>query len=210
MAIVDAGWPNLAQAVVQRRLEMGLSVPAVLSRIGGEISRNTWEAMEKGTRKISRPRWTYVEQALDWASGSVQNVIDGHGPTPTVTYHRDAVARPETVRAKAHIPGVARTGLVFAAPAEGVAVAYDATVRTSTGSALVTEVERIKELPISADEKIALMKALIDLFEMRNAEAHRPYPTGSYSRSTHVPAQKDVDLGLVVEQGRATDDEGTG
>ncbi|GAA1028761.1 hypothetical protein GCM10009557_14980 [Virgisporangium ochraceum] len=183
----DAGWPNLAQAVRKRRLEMGLSVPAILERIPGAMARNTWEAMEKGTRKISDTKWAQVEQALDWAAGSIQRVIDGQGPIATVTYHRDP-SRPSVT---APFGSELDEALAFNTPpgtqaspavADAIARALDARVATSPGAQLVAEVARIKLLPISADEKIQLTKAVIDLFEERIREvadaASRGSPSG--------------------------------
>lgn len=103
MAAMDArGWPGLAEAVAQRRLELGLSIRAAADRAG--VDRATWATIENGTSRLSRHRWSALERALLWEPGSVTAVVGGGAPTamagppPSPARHIDLRAEYERAR----------------------------------------------------------------------------------------------------------------
>ena len=71
-------WDRLAEHVRRRRQDLGLSVRAAAARAG--IDRGTWGTTENAERQLSQHLWLGVEQALSWAPGSVQAVLDGGDP----------------------------------------------------------------------------------------------------------------------------------
>ena len=79
-------WARLGAAVKARRLELGMSARGASERAG--INRATWGALEDGDPKTGRYRqfsernWAGVEDALDWARGSIQEVLGGGEPNP--------------------------------------------------------------------------------------------------------------------------------
>lgn len=74
-------WATLGTAVRERRYELGLSQADVTARGGPSVE--TLRALEKNragrlTDKLRRA----LERALDWESGSIDDVLDGSPPRP--------------------------------------------------------------------------------------------------------------------------------
>ncbi|MET0492889.1 MAG: hypothetical protein ABW000_07125 [Actinoplanes sp.] len=74
---VDEGTYVLSRVVRDRRLEMGLSVNAAAKHAG--INRLTWTAIEDGSRRTQEHNYAGVERALQWAAGSIQQLLSGEG-----------------------------------------------------------------------------------------------------------------------------------
>ncbi len=136
------GWPGLAEAVTARRVELGLSVRAIVP--GSGISRTTWIAIEEGSRRLSRHLWGALERRLGWATGSVQAIINGGEATPI-----EATASPA------------------AAP---MTTTSESTSGGRVEMDLSAEVDRIKSLDVDTDTKIMLVQAIVELYEQRQRE----------------------------------------
>lgn len=74
--MTDGATPQqrLAKAVRERRIELRLSVREASKRAG--ISRNTWQAVEEGTRAMRDHNYAGVEQALEWPPGHVLAILE--------------------------------------------------------------------------------------------------------------------------------------
>lgn len=66
---------RLAAAVGARRIELGLSVREAAKRAG--VDRDTWTAIEEGTRNTRADKYAGIEQALMWVRGSIEAILGG-------------------------------------------------------------------------------------------------------------------------------------
>jgi transcriptional regulator with XRE-family HTH domain len=74
----DAGRAWLGEKVTERRKELRLSKEEASRR--AQINVKTWSSLEAGkvVRDVAHPG---IEQAMQWARGSVEDVLDGNDPT---------------------------------------------------------------------------------------------------------------------------------
>src|SRR5262245_44782522 len=105
---------DLARAVRDRRLELGLSLRAAGPAAG--MKRVAWAELENGDHRLGQRFWAGLERALAWAPGSVAAILAGGEPTVATNAH-------------------ARVAI-------GTGTANDA--KTSLATDLEAEVERIK------------------------------------------------------------------
>lgn len=78
---MTANWQRLADAIVARRAELGLTQMQVATR--GDFSLDRVQALE-GAKRTSYRAGTLaaLERALDWAPGSVERILQGGDPSP--------------------------------------------------------------------------------------------------------------------------------
>jgi DNA-binding XRE family transcriptional regulator len=69
---------HLADLVKNRRIELNLSVRQAAENAG--VARNTWAAVEDGTRRTADNNYAGIERALLWAPGSILRIQRGHEP----------------------------------------------------------------------------------------------------------------------------------
>ena len=91
--ITPMSWATLGTAVRERRYELGLSQADVTARGGPSVE--TLRAVEKNragrlTDKLRRA----LERAIDWESGSIDDILDGSPPRPRPPTATVAEARP--------------------------------------------------------------------------------------------------------------------
>lgn len=73
---------RLARCVQDRRRELRLSVRAAAQLAG--IDRATWSSAEAATRRTAEYHYAGIENALQWAPGSIDAILSGGAPTPRV------------------------------------------------------------------------------------------------------------------------------
>lgn len=79
---MPADWDRLAALVIARRVELGHKTRAPLVEASG-ISLRTLGDIENGRRPSYDPATiAALEQALEWAPGSVTSIVNGGEPTP--------------------------------------------------------------------------------------------------------------------------------
>lgn len=93
--ITPMSWATLGTAVRERRYELGLSQADVTARGGPSVE--TLRAVEKNragrlTDKLRRA----LERAIDWETGSIDDILDGSPPRPRPPTATVAEARPAT------------------------------------------------------------------------------------------------------------------
>lgn len=72
---------RLGRLIAERREELRLSVSQAAAR--ARVDRGTWASAEAGNRQLARTKWRGIEDALQWAPGSIDNVLsDLGGPQP--------------------------------------------------------------------------------------------------------------------------------
>lgn len=83
--MTEAATPQhrLAKAVRERRIELGLSVREASKRAA--MSRNTWQALEEGTRATRDHNYAGIEQALEWPPGRVLAILESDAAAPEPT-----------------------------------------------------------------------------------------------------------------------------
>lgn len=108
MVLMDLDWDRLAERIISRRVELGLKNREQLAA-KAEISTRVIGDLEKARRENYDPvTLASIERALEWAAGSIRDVLAGREPTPA-----DAGA----VTATATLHGEGRRGI--AQPASG-------------------------------------------------------------------------------------------
>ena len=70
---------HLADLVKNRRIELNLSVRQAAENAG--VARNTWAAVEDGTRRTADNNYAGIERALQWAQGSILRIRRGLEPS---------------------------------------------------------------------------------------------------------------------------------
>jgi transcriptional regulator with XRE-family HTH domain len=75
----DLGRQQLAELVRNRRIDRHLSVRQAAETAG--VARNTWAAVEDGTRRLADNNYAGIEKALAWQSGSIADILRGGTPT---------------------------------------------------------------------------------------------------------------------------------
>lgn len=74
---------RLAGKVKARRLQLGLSVRQAAET--ADIARNTWTALEDGSKKTAETSYAAVERTLRWAAGSINTIKAGGEPREIAT-----------------------------------------------------------------------------------------------------------------------------
>lgn len=83
MSEEKAKWVRLGDAIVVRRVKLGLTSREALAKHSG-MSPRILSYLEHGDRDSYDPStFARLEAALEWAPGSVQAVLDGGQPTTT-------------------------------------------------------------------------------------------------------------------------------
>lgn len=78
---MDTPEQQLARAVRERRLKLGLSVRAAAKKAG--VDRNTWMSVEDGSRTLSDRNYAKFESALDWPDGTIDSRMNAdQAPAP--------------------------------------------------------------------------------------------------------------------------------
>lgn len=74
-------WERVADAVIARRVELGLSRPAALTRAARGVSESTWGTIERnqGT-SYQLTTLAAVCRALDWTPDSITLILNGEQP----------------------------------------------------------------------------------------------------------------------------------
>lgn len=70
---------RLGRLMQERRKVLRLSVREAARRAG--FDRATWDAAEEARRRLSEYNYAGVEDALEWARGSVDDILAGREPT---------------------------------------------------------------------------------------------------------------------------------
>jgi transcriptional regulator with XRE-family HTH domain len=120
MLKVSSERERLGDLVRRRRMALGLSERAAASQV--PMSRNTWSALEGGTKRTSAHKYAAVERVLCWAAGSIEVILTGGDPVETAAAGPPAADR------------------------------------------LTAEIERIKSLPLPVESRLAMLRALIELY----------------------------------------------
>lgn len=84
---------RLGRLVYERRRALGLSIARAARDAG--INRATWTAIEDASRDTETYNYGPVERVLGWASGSIDDILDGGEPTLQIP---TSVAEPEMAR----------------------------------------------------------------------------------------------------------------
>lgn len=94
----DQDWARLARAVARQRNDLRLSQRQLAERAG--VSPGTIQNLEDPTRVPTKPLRTMgqIERALEWAAGSVDEVLAGGEPTLSLA------PRPQTSAPGVEIP----------------------------------------------------------------------------------------------------------
>ncbi|EPD94541.1 hypothetical protein HMPREF1486_03094 [Streptomyces sp. HPH0547] len=80
MTPTDQGFQRLARYVTRRRMELYPSRKAAADAVG--MSKDTWAKIERGEPGVRGGSYIKVEQALQWATGSCEDICSGGEPTP--------------------------------------------------------------------------------------------------------------------------------
>lgn len=124
---------------------MRLSERAAAEKAG--MARNTWAALERGSRRTQPHRNADIELTLNWGSGSVEAILDGGEPREVLS--GDPLVERYVREAR---------GPRFSSPA------------SDGQQELVDEIERIKSLPMPVEARLTMLRALIDLYAEQAAE----------------------------------------
>jgi transcriptional regulator with XRE-family HTH domain len=73
---------RLAQAVTHRRLERGITGRRALAELAG-VSKQTIDNLENGRRAIQAATMFKIEDALEWAPGTMHAILAGAEPDAT-------------------------------------------------------------------------------------------------------------------------------
>lgn len=79
MCDMDVPRTRLASRIRDRRQELRLS-QAEAARLAS-MARNTWASAEDGSRDVRTQNYAGIERALQWAAGSVDEILGGGEPT---------------------------------------------------------------------------------------------------------------------------------
>ncbi len=143
MAYDRSDWERLAGAVRRRRDELDKTQAEVAS--DGKFSTDRYSAIELGkVTSLMSKTIKALERGLDWAPGSVRAVLERGEPTPLPV---NATVRPETVRAKAHIPEP------------------DADLERQPGEGRREHFLRIADLWLADKEKGPVLEGLLEIWE---------------------------------------------
>ncbi|MBH0776781.1 Scr1 family TA system antitoxin-like transcriptional regulator [Nocardia bovistercoris] len=77
--VATGGWHRLAEAVIGRRKELGMSTRTHLARASG-LSYRLLGIVEHGARPVSDGTLAILEQALGWTPGSARRTLTGGAP----------------------------------------------------------------------------------------------------------------------------------
>jgi hypothetical protein len=100
MAGMERERQRLGRFVTERRQALGLSISAAARQASS--SRQTWTAVEDGTRETEDYKYGLIEVVLGWAPGSIADILAGGQPTlaeaatttPTASeVHDEAIVR---------------------------------------------------------------------------------------------------------------------
>lgn len=87
-------WRAVADAIVARRLELGLTQAQALARAGGEVSSSTWSLLERAPAdktSYEKKKLRAVAIALDWKPDSIELILAGQLPIEAVDPLDDTV-----------------------------------------------------------------------------------------------------------------------
>jgi transcriptional regulator with XRE-family HTH domain len=74
-------WERLADSVIARRTELGMTTRQELARKTG-LSYRLLGDLERGTRPVSEGSLAILEQVLGWQPGSAKKILEGGDPRP--------------------------------------------------------------------------------------------------------------------------------
>ncbi len=86
MAFEAAGdrWLAVADAIKERRDEIGITQLEGVARAGGHVGASTWSHLERGDKNsYERAKLRAVSRALGWSADSIERVIAGQLPVET-------------------------------------------------------------------------------------------------------------------------------
>lgn len=110
-------WARVAELIVERRDELGLSRPQAITLTAGKVSESTWGAVERVEQtRYGRRKLVPICRALGWADDSIELILGGQEPVtaepehdPTITARLDRMDR-EVAQTRAEV-GEIREGL---------------------------------------------------------------------------------------------------
>jgi transcriptional regulator with XRE-family HTH domain len=74
-------WRILAEAIKDRRDEIGITQAEGVMRAGGSVGSSTWSLLERGQKSgYERSKLRAVSRALGWSADSLERIIAGQEP----------------------------------------------------------------------------------------------------------------------------------
>lgn len=151
---------RLGQLMADRRRELRLTIVAAAAKAG--FDRMTWSNAEKGLRLLAESNWAGVEQALDWAAGSVAAVFSGGDPKlkpAAQTITPDGIPSTSSVGEPRIVQGTASASLGgLRAEARGTVEPYDL-------DKLVDEISQLHDLPV--EDRMQMVRRLVAMHKER-------------------------------------------
>jgi transcriptional regulator with XRE-family HTH domain len=83
-------WEAVAEAIKDRRDELGMTQAEGVIRAGGHVGSSTWSLLERGQKtSYERGKLRAVSRALGWSFDSIERMIGGQPPIDATESSRE-------------------------------------------------------------------------------------------------------------------------